>query len=140
MRVSFVTQSQVSEIVHHTLCPTWDQTLIFENVCIYGSPEITEKSPPRVVLELFDRDPVVRLKAWAESIGANDYGIIWVGGNSERDRDFDDGLRVNYKSRNDKEPLRELGTRENNGGRYFGLEIIFNCLGKLPSFIRVFNF
>lgn len=60
VRVSFVTQSQVSEIIHRTLCPTWDQTLIFENVCIYGSPEITEKSPPRVVLELFDRDPVVR--------------------------------------------------------------------------------
>lgn len=58
VRVSFVTQSQVSEIIHRTLCPTWDQTLIFENVCIYGSPEITEKSPPRVVLELFDRDPV----------------------------------------------------------------------------------
>lgn len=60
VRISFGTQSQVSEIIHRTLCPTWDQTLIFENVYIYGSPEITEASPPRVVLELFDQDPVVR--------------------------------------------------------------------------------
>lgn len=59
VRVSFGTQSQVSEIIHRTLCPTWDQTLIFENVYIYGSPEITEQSPPNVVLELFDQDPVV---------------------------------------------------------------------------------
>ncbi|XP_027056703.1 myoferlin-like [Pocillopora damicornis] len=60
VRISFGTQSQVSEIIHRTLCPTWDQTLIFENVYIYGSPEITEASPPRVVLELFDQDPVGR--------------------------------------------------------------------------------
>lgn len=59
VRISFGTQSQVSEIIHRTLCPTWDQTLIFENVYIYGSPEITEESPPHVVLELFDQDPVV---------------------------------------------------------------------------------
>lgn len=59
MRIVFVNQSQVSEIRARTLCPTWDQTLIFEDVLIYGSPEITEKSPPRVVLELFDKDAVV---------------------------------------------------------------------------------
>lgn len=99
MRVSFVTQSQVSEIIHRTLCPTWDQTLIFENVYIYGSPEITEKSPPRVVLELFDRDPVVRVKI---SLGASDYGIIWgkeadfAVDNSETETDFDGDFRVNY--------------------------------------------
>ena len=99
MRVSFATQSQVSEIIHRTLCPTWDQTLIFENVCIYGSPEITEKSPPRVVLELFDRDPVVRVKI---SLGASDYGIIWgkeadfAAENSETETDFDGDFRVIY--------------------------------------------
>jgi len=98
VRVSFATQSQVSEIIHRTLCPTWDQTLIFENVYIYGSPEITEKSPPHVVLELFDRDPVVRVKI---SLGVNDYGIIWekeadfAGENSETETDFDGDLRVN---------------------------------------------
>ncbi|XP_073239418.1 myoferlin-like [Porites lutea] len=58
VRIVFVNQSQVSETRARTLCPTWDQTLIFEDVLIYGSPEITEKSPPRVVLELFDKDPV----------------------------------------------------------------------------------
>ena len=60
VRVSFCNQSQVSEVMHRTLCPIWDQTIIFENVFIYGSPEITEKSPPQVVIEVFDEDPVVR--------------------------------------------------------------------------------
>ena len=59
VRISFGNQSQVSEIIHRTLCPTWDQTLIFENVYIYGSTEITETSPPHVVMELFDQDMVV---------------------------------------------------------------------------------
>lgn len=60
VRISFCNQSQVSEVMHRTLCPIWDQTIIFENVFIYGSPEITEKSPPQVVIEVFDEDPVGR--------------------------------------------------------------------------------
>ena len=42
-----------------TLCPTWDQTLIFENVPIYGNVEEVRDNPPKVVLELFDKDAVV---------------------------------------------------------------------------------
>ena len=42
-----------------TLCPTWDQTLIFENIPIYGNVEEVQKDPPHVVMEFFDRDAVV---------------------------------------------------------------------------------
>ncbi|XP_015759463.1 PREDICTED: dysferlin-like [Acropora digitifera] len=51
---------QLRVYLYRTLCPIWDQTIIFENVFIYGSPEITEKSPPQVVIEVFDEDPVGR--------------------------------------------------------------------------------
>jgi hypothetical protein len=53
-----------------TLCPTWDQTLIFENIPIYGNVEEVQKDPPHVVMEFFDRDAVVSffirtaLSAW----------------------------------------------------------------------------
>ena len=42
-----------------TLCPTWDQTLIFEEVDIYEPVESVSQSPPTVVVELFDKDPIV---------------------------------------------------------------------------------
>ena len=58
-RVVFGTQSQVTEILTSTICPTWDQTLIFENVQIYGSIDKVARHPPEVIIELFDKDPVV---------------------------------------------------------------------------------
>lgn len=58
-RVIFETQSQVTEILTRTLCPTWDQTLIFENIQLYGSIEQIVEDPPTVIIELFDKDPVV---------------------------------------------------------------------------------
>lgn len=58
-RVVFGTQSQVTEILTTTICPTWDQTLIFENVQIYGSIDKVARYPPEVIIELFDKDPVV---------------------------------------------------------------------------------
>lgn len=56
----FGTQSQVTECLARTICPTWDQTLIFENVQIYGSIDKVARNPPEVIIELFDKDPVVR--------------------------------------------------------------------------------
>lgn len=57
-RIAFGTQSQVTEILTRTICPTWDQTLIFENVQIYGSIDKVANNPPEVIIELFDKDPV----------------------------------------------------------------------------------
>ena len=42
-----------------TLSPTWDQTLIFDDIEIYEGVENVAKNPPRVVVELFDKDAVV---------------------------------------------------------------------------------
>lgn len=58
-RVVFSRQSQRTKILNETLCPTWDQTLVFEEVEFYGNPTMLAESPPIVVVELFDYDTVV---------------------------------------------------------------------------------
>lgn len=58
-RVSFLTQSSVTEKKEKSLCPTWDQTLIFEELEIYGEPRAIEENPPEVMIELFDYDKFV---------------------------------------------------------------------------------
>nr|XP_022342080.1 myoferlin-like isoform X4 [Crassostrea virginica] len=55
-RISFLTQSSVTEKKLKSLCPTWDQTLIFEELEIYGDPRAIEENPPEVMVELFDFD------------------------------------------------------------------------------------
>ena len=58
-RVSFLTQSMVTEKEKKTLCPTWDQTLIFEQIEIHGNPQNLEIQPPDIYIELFDHDTFV---------------------------------------------------------------------------------
>lgn len=57
--VSFLHQSKTTEVIHSTLNPTWDQTLIFNEIEIYGDPQTVAQNPPNVVIELFDSDQVV---------------------------------------------------------------------------------
>lgn len=59
VHVSFLHMSQTTETVKSTLNPTWDQTLIFNRVQIYGDPQTIACNPPQVVLEIFDNDQVV---------------------------------------------------------------------------------
>nr|XP_046257071.1 myoferlin [Scatophagus argus] len=56
--VSFLHVSKTTEVIRATLNPTWDQTLIFEDIEIYGDPQTIVHNPPDVVLELFDSDQV----------------------------------------------------------------------------------
>lgn len=56
--VSFLHRSKTTEIIHSTLNPTWDQTIIFDEVEIYGEPQTVLQDPPKVVIELFDNDQV----------------------------------------------------------------------------------
>lgn len=58
-RVVFMNQSQATEKVDKTLCPTWDQTLIFESVDIYSDPRVLADNPPEIVIEVFDHDAFV---------------------------------------------------------------------------------
>uniref|UniRef100_A0A8C8ZMP2 Myoferlin n=1 Tax=Prolemur simus TaxID=1328070 RepID=A0A8C8ZMP2_PROSS len=56
--VSFLHRSKTTEIIHSTLNPTWDQTIIFDEIEIYGEPQAVLQNPPKVVIELFDNDQV----------------------------------------------------------------------------------
>ncbi|XP_076439100.1 myoferlin-like [Babylonia areolata] len=55
-QVCFLTQSAVTELVPKTLCPTWDQTLIFAEVEIHGEARNVQRDPPVAYVELFDHD------------------------------------------------------------------------------------
>lgn len=57
--VSFLHRSKTTEIIHSTLNPTWDQTIIFDEIEIYGEPQTVLHNPPKVIIELFDHDQVV---------------------------------------------------------------------------------
>ncbi|VDN18542.1 unnamed protein product [Dibothriocephalus latus] len=58
VRVNFVNQSQKSERLEKTLCPQWDQTLIFEDLQLHGSPDSIMDAPPPVTIEIFDWDQI----------------------------------------------------------------------------------
>ena len=58
-RIAFLGQSQVTEKLDKTLCPTWDQTLIFKQIEIHGDPKQIAQKPPEIVLEIFDHDTFV---------------------------------------------------------------------------------
>jgi len=59
-RVAFLNYSQSTETVPKTLCPTWDQSLIFDVIDIYGEPKDVALKPPQIIIEIFDKDPLVR--------------------------------------------------------------------------------
>uniref|UniRef100_A0A8C5TJ51 Otoferlin n=1 Tax=Malurus cyaneus samueli TaxID=2593467 RepID=A0A8C5TJ51_9PASS len=55
-RVFFISQSQCTEVLNETLCPTWDQLLVFDNVELYGEAHEMRDDPPIIVIEIYDQD------------------------------------------------------------------------------------
>ncbi|XP_066534334.1 myoferlin isoform X2 [Hoplias malabaricus] len=66
--VSFLHVSKTTEIIKACLNPTWDQTLIFNDIEIYGEPQTTAYNPPNIVLELFDSDQVGKDEAMGRCV------------------------------------------------------------------------
>ena len=54
--VSFCNGTQQTEKQMKTLCPTWDQTLIFDDVPLSGHVDDAVSQAPKVVVEVFDWD------------------------------------------------------------------------------------
>ncbi|KAK4319224.1 hypothetical protein Pmani_009818 [Petrolisthes manimaculis] len=54
--VSFCNGTQQTEKQKKTLCPTWDQTLIFDDVELTGPLSDTAEQAPKIVIEVFDWD------------------------------------------------------------------------------------
>uniref|UniRef100_A0A8C3RFP9 Otoferlin n=1 Tax=Cyanoderma ruficeps TaxID=181631 RepID=A0A8C3RFP9_9PASS len=57
-RVFFISQSQCTEVLNETLCPTWDQLLVFDNVELFGEAHEMRDDPPIIVIEIYDQDTV----------------------------------------------------------------------------------
>uniref|UniRef100_A0A8C2TRW6 Dysferlin n=1 Tax=Coturnix japonica TaxID=93934 RepID=A0A8C2TRW6_COTJA len=57
--VSFLHQSQKTVVIKNTLNPTWDQTLIFYEIEIFGDPKNVSDCPPSIVVEIYDHDTYV---------------------------------------------------------------------------------
>ncbi|XP_021109250.1 otoferlin isoform X3 [Heterocephalus glaber] len=55
-RVFFINQSQCTEVLNETLCPTWDQMLVFDNLELYGEAHELREDPPITVIEIYDQD------------------------------------------------------------------------------------
>lgn len=49
------------QVLAETLCPTWDQLLVFENVELFGEASELRDDPPIIVIEIYDQDTVVRV-------------------------------------------------------------------------------
>ncbi|XP_054370518.1 dysferlin isoform X6 [Molothrus ater] len=54
--VSFLHQSQKTVVEKNTLNPTWDQTLIFYEIEIFGNAQDVAESPPNILVEIYDHD------------------------------------------------------------------------------------
>ncbi|XP_075890689.1 myoferlin-like isoform X2 [Nelusetta ayraudi] len=68
--ISFLHLSKTTEKLRATLNPTWDQTLIFNDVEIFGDPRLIAEQPPEVVLEFYDHDQVGKDELLGRSICA----------------------------------------------------------------------
>ena len=47
------------QVIEETLCPTWDETLILDDIYVFGLRNDLVSSPQVVIVELFDYDTVV---------------------------------------------------------------------------------
>jgi len=65
VRVVFLNHSQATESLRKTICPTWDQTLVFDTVDIHGDPQSVADNSPKIIVELFDYDSFVSCYAGA---------------------------------------------------------------------------
>lgn len=62
----------VLQVLSETLCPTWDQLLVFDDVELFGEASELRDDPPIIVVEIYDQDTVVgyysaRMREWKDT-------------------------------------------------------------------------
>uniref|UniRef100_A0AC11DNX8 Fer-1 like family member 5 n=1 Tax=Ovis aries TaxID=9940 RepID=A0AC11DNX8_SHEEP len=75
IRLVFLNHSQCTQTLKSSAAPTWAQTLIFQHLLLYESPQDTRDSPPCVVLELWQRDPQGSETLWGRSMW---HPVVWL--------------------------------------------------------------
>ena len=58
--VSISRYSHTTRVVEKSVCPTWDQTIILDDVFLFGNPDGILQSPPICTVEFYDKDLIVR--------------------------------------------------------------------------------
>ncbi len=58
--MAFGRYSTRSRIIKESVCPTWDQTMLINQIRMFGDPRSILESPPPVMIEFYDKDQVVR--------------------------------------------------------------------------------
>lgn len=66
----------VLQVLSETLCPTWDQLLVFDDVELFGEASELRDDPPIIVVEIYDQDTVVgyysaRMSEWKDATYSN---------------------------------------------------------------------
>ena len=59
--VSFHSQTQQTWTCKKTLCPEWDQTLLFKDIVLYGQPTAYAENSPYVCVTLYDKHKLVSI-------------------------------------------------------------------------------
>lgn len=57
--MAFGRYSTRSRIIKESVCPTWDQTMLINQIRMFGDPRSVLESPPPVVVQFYDKDIVV---------------------------------------------------------------------------------
>ncbi|XP_035029738.2 fer-1-like protein 6 isoform X1 [Hippoglossus stenolepis] len=65
-RVTYLSQSQTTEIISQTLSPTWNQCLPMSRLLLSGDLQHIQEEPPRIIIEVYDDDALGK----AEYLGA----------------------------------------------------------------------
>lgn len=55
-RVIFTHQVSDTRVIWETRSPTWDQTLCFQEIVLWGDVNEIAVNPPTIVVEIFDKD------------------------------------------------------------------------------------
>ncbi|XP_074066135.1 fer-1-like protein 5 [Macrotis lagotis] len=68
IQVVFLNYGQRTRTLELSLVPTWDQTLVFDNILLYEKPHTIEENPPFVCLELWQLNTYGKLSSWGRSM------------------------------------------------------------------------
>ncbi|KAM3608068.1 uncharacterized protein V6R79_018520 [Siganus canaliculatus] len=55
-RVTYLSHSQVTNVINQTLSPTWNQCLLMSCLQLGGDGQFIKQEPPRIVVEVYDDD------------------------------------------------------------------------------------
>lgn len=66
--MTFSRYSSRSRVLKESVCPTWDQTMLINQIRIFGDTQSVLESPPPIVMEFYDKDNVVSLCVCVDNV------------------------------------------------------------------------